>query len=119
MKNKEIVTFFNIRNKLKSKSLPMKLAFALKLNYERLQSCADIYNEQFAEIRKKYASGENQAVKQDELQAFTEEIEELLNIEVSCDKIQKVDFSIFEKCDSEQFDSLTVEELEALSFMIG
>ncbi len=112
MKNKEIVAFFNAKQSLKNKKLPMKLAFALKLNYERLQTHADAYNEQFLEIREKY---ENKEEKQE---VFLKEIEELLDIDVSCD-VQTVGFDTLEQCDRDQFDNLTVGELEILSFMIS
>lgn len=116
MTNRNIVDYFNAKNGLKDKKLPMKLAFALKLNYEKLQPYANAYNEQLSEIRGKYEMekrrdpGENQ-------KDFLKEVTELLDTEINCD-VQMIDIEVLEKCEQAQFDKLTVGELEAIDFMI-
>lgn len=114
MKNKDLLVFFNIKGKLREKKLPMRLAYAIKLNYEKLKPYADAYNEQLLELKERYRQ-EDVSVGQTETDT---ELTELLNMDVACE-IQTVPMTEFEKCDSGQFDSLTFEELEALGFMIN
>lgn len=112
MKNKDLLAFFNIKGKLRAKKLPMRLAFAIKLNYEKLKPYADVYNEQLLEFKERYEK--DIPIEQKESNA---ELTELLDMDITCET-QRVSVSEFEKCDLEQFDSLTLEELEALDFMI-
>lgn len=116
MTNRNIVNFFNAKDRLKDKRLPMKLAFALKVNYEKLQPYANAYNEQFSEIGEKYGvkKGEVPVENQND---FSSEIIDLLDTEVVCD-VQEIDSEVLEKCEQVQFDDLTVRELEAIDFMI-
>ena len=118
MTNRDVVNFCNARQIFGNKKLPVRLAFALKLNYEKLKTCADAHNKQFAEIKKKYTK-ENGELTDDtkELEEFAKDIDELMSTKVACD-IQKVDISLLEKCDQDQFDSLSLDEVEILNFMI-
>ncbi len=117
MTNRDIVNYFNAKDKLKDKKLPIKLAFAFKLNYEKLQSYANAYNEQILEIKEKYVS-ENGEVPLENQKDFLKEATELLDTKINCD-VQKIDFEVLERCENERFDQLTVGELEVIDFMIG
>jgi restriction endonuclease Mrr len=117
MTNRNIVNYFNAKDKLKDKKLPIKLAFALKLNYEKLQPYANAYNEQLTEVEEKYEL-KKQKNPEENQNNFLKEVTELLDTEINCD-IHKVDFKILERCEHAQFDKLTVGELEAIDFMIG
>lgn len=116
MTNRDIVSYFNAKDKLKDKKLPMKLAFALKLNYEKLQPYANAYNDQLSEIRGKYEveKWKNPSENQND---FLKEVSELLDTEINCD-VQKIDFKVLERCEHAQFDKLTVGELEVIDFMV-
>ena len=109
MTNKDIILFFDKIGELRGKKLPVKLSFAIKVNTEKINPLANAYNEQVSEIRKKY---ENENPNQ-----LVEELTELQNTEVSIE-VQKIDMGTLEKCELEQFDNLTLGEIEALAFMI-
>lgn len=116
MTNRDIVSYFNTKDKLKDKKLPIKLAFALKLNYEKLQPCANAYNEQLSEIKEKYGMEKCKNPTENQKE-FLNEVKELLDTEIDCD-VQKIDIEVIERCEQAQFDKLTVGELEAIDFMI-
>lgn len=113
MKNKDVVKFVNCKSNLEKKKLPMKLSFALKLNFEKMETYVKAYTKQYDELLENIKLAE----KDEEKQEYLSQIEELLETTVT-DDVQKVGFDVIEKCDQEKFDTLTVSELEAISFMI-
>lgn len=113
MKNRDLVNFVNAKESLSVKRLPMKLSYALKLNYEKTSASLKAYIKQYEEIMENL----NNAKSKEEKEDFMEQISELLEAPVT-DDIRKVVFDVIEKCDEEKFDALTVKELEAISFMI-
>lgn len=107
MTNNEIVQFCNKINGFKSKKLPIRLSYAIKVNIEKISPFASAYNEQVDEIKRKH----------EDPKEILDELTELMETEVNIE-IQKVDMETLEKCDLQKFDSLTLEEIESLGFMI-
>ena len=124
LKNKDILSFYAAD--FTGKKLPLKLSFALKLNKDVLKGPAEAYDLQRKELVEKHAekdkNGEpviennNYIIKDRE--ALTNDMNELFNIEIKAN-IETIDFNILEKCDLPEFDTLTVDEIEAIYFMIS
>ena len=124
LQNKTILNFLTAD--FRGKKLPLKLSFALKLNTDALKGPLNAYNEQRQEFIDKHAEKgedghpvikENNYVMKDQV-AFLEDMNELLDMEVEAN-IKTVDLDTLEKCDLSEFDTLTVDEIEAIYFMIS
>lgn len=127
--NRQLLAIFNGISEIKKKKLPVKLGYAINKNLGIMQDSAAAYNNERQGIVDKYcAKDENGEVKvkgtqyefsdQTELNAYLEEMRELLDIENDL-KIHTITIADIEKCDSDKFDALTPDELELLEFMIA
>lgn len=122
--NRDIITFFSAD--FRGKRLPLKLSFALKFNNDALKGPITVYNEQRNELIRKYAekNGDGEPVTKDnnyiikDQAAWSKEMEELLDMEVEAN-IKTVDLETLEKCDLHEFDTLTVDQIETIYFMIS
>lgn len=128
MKAIEAVTIFKNLQELKKKSLPVKVSFAITRNIKKLASEAEAFDEARMGIIRKYAkkkdNGEYDADAQGNViienpNACNAEIKELCE-----ERIDVVDFAMIsleelERCDGDQFDSLTPADVETLDFMIS
>lgn len=128
MKAIEAVTIFKNLQELKKKSLPVKVSFAITRNIKKLASEAESFDEARMGIIRKYAkkkdNGEYDADAQGNViienpNACNAEIKELCE-----ERIDVVDFAMIsleelERCDGDQFDSLTPADVETLDFMIS
>lgn len=102
-KNIDMVAFLNNIAKIQRKKLPVKVSYALALNYKKLNEIATTYNE---EVNKLDPEKDKEAVL------------ELLNTEVTVD-IQKVKISEFEKIEANsKYDVLTPDDFALIWFMI-
>lgn len=124
LKNRDIVKFFDVYQKLREKKLPVKVGYAVKRNVLALQPAAEAYDTTREGIVKKYAktdeSGEyiteeNRYIVDDH-EKFNEDMQELLDIETDV-QIQTITMHDIEKCDDPKYDALTLEEMEELEFM--
>lgn len=121
MKNSEIVAFLNTCAGLREKHLPVRLAYAIKKNMAAVQEAATAYMEEREELIARYAKKDKKGeylVKDSYKDEFEKDMSELLAIETAV-KIHTVSIDIVEKCDDDQkYDSLTMEELDVIEFMI-
>lgn len=128
LKNSEIVQFMNGVAQLKSKKLPVKVAYAVKKNICSMEAAALVYNETFEEIRdrcvKKDKNGNPQTkdgrfcfVKEKE-EEFVTAVQELRDIETEIE-VFTVSLEELEKCDDPRYDPLSVDDIETLYFMLG
>ena len=124
LQNKTILSFLTAD--FRGKKLPLKLSFALKLNTDALKGAINAYNEQRQELINKHAKKDgdghlvvesNNYVMKDQ-GVFLEDMNELLDMEVEAN-VKTVDLDTLEKCDLQEFDTLTVDEIEAIYFMIS
>ncbi|WP_281550166.1 hypothetical protein [Murimonas intestini] len=124
IKNSEIVEFLNGVSGIKEKRLPVKVGYAINKNIRGFEDAAVAYEEERRKILDKYlvlgadgkpVDADGQISYSDE-NAYVQDINELLSIENEID-IQQIDFSELEKCDSEQFDSLSIKDISMLEFM--
>jgi len=128
MKAIEAVTIFKNLQELKKKSLPVKVSFAITRNIKKLAGEAEAFDESRMDIIRKHAkkkdNGDFEADAQGNViivdpQACNAEIKDLCE-----EQIDNIDFAMIsleelERCDGDQFDSLTPADVETLDFMIS
>lgn len=126
MKNSEIVAFLNTCAGLREKRLPVRLAYAIKKNMAAVQEAATAYMEEREELIARYAKKDKKGeylVKDncyvfENKDEFEKDMSELLSIETAV-KIHTVSIDVVEKCDDDhKYDSLTIDELDVIDFMI-
>lgn len=124
LSNKKMIEFAKVD--FASKKLPVKLAYALSLNIEAIRGALKAYDEQrmklVEEHAKKDADGkpvieDNNYVVED-IAKWMAAIDELLMSEAEV-TITTITIDDLEKCDSPDFDGLSVEELALMNFMIA
>lgn len=126
MQNKEIVGFLNTCVSMKNKSLPVRLAYAIKKNVAAVQEAASAYTAEREELIRRYAKKdkngeimtEDDCYIMEDKERFGKDMSELLNIETEVE-IHTVSISVVEKCDEDsKYDSLTMAELDVIDFML-
>lgn len=127
MQNKEIVDFLNTCVSMKKKSLPVRLAYAIKKNVVAVQEAASAYTAEREELIRRYAKKdengeimtEDDCYIMEDKERFGKDMSELLNIETEVE-IHIVSISVVEKCDEDpKYDSLTMAELDVIDFMLA
>ena len=127
MQNKEIVDFLNTCVSMKKKSLPVRLAYAIKKNVVAVQEAASAYTAEREELIRRYAKKDEngEIMTEDDCyimkdkERFGKDMSELLNIETEVE-IHNVSISVVEKCDEDpKYDSLTMAELDVIDFMLA
>lgn len=125
--NKQVVEFINgVGDGLTKKRLPVKVAYAISRNLNKMSGIVKSYEESREDIIKQYAKknadGEAEIVNgeytipDDQKAAFADALKELLEIENEID-LHKVNFDELEKCDSDKYDSLSAADLMTLDIM--
>ena len=126
MQNKEIVDFLNTCVSMKKKSLPVRLAYAIKKNVAAVQEAASAYTAEREELIRRYAKKdengeimtEDDCYIMEDKERFGKDMSELLNIETEVE-IHTVSIPVVEKCDEDpKYDSLTMAELDVIDFML-
>ena len=126
VKNSQLVDFNQLA--VGNKKLPAKLGYAIAVNTAAARGAIETYFDQrrkkIEECTNKDEEG-NPIIKEDgdydisdeKMVALNDELKELLEMEVEV-PITTVPFKVIEKCDREEFESLTPAELFILQFMI-
>lgn len=104
--NKQMVSFINAAEGMRSKKLPLKLTFAIRHNAKILTERYPAYEETLHELTKPPLTEENAKL-----------IDELLKEEIEI-SAKTVPLSVIEQTESAGFDTLTLGEVEGLEFMI-
>ncbi len=124
MTNLEIFNFVNICSNMLNKNLPLRLAYALRYNLNLLMPFYKACQEERNNIIKRYAEtndngdfiAENGQIKFKDNKAY-DELNELLSIENEV-KLTKVNMEIVEKTEADNYDSITMQELNVLMSII-
>lgn len=124
LSNKKMIEFAKVD--FASKKLPVKLAYALSLNIEAIRGALKVYDGQRMKLVEEYAKKDTDGKPVIEDNNFVVEdmakwmaaIDELLATEAEV-TITTINLDALEKCDSPDFDSLSVEELALMNFMIA
>lgn len=128
--NRQVIEFINSvsANKLASKRLPVKVAYAISRNLDKMNNIVtsyetarktllDQYAEKDEEGKAKVKDG-NYVIQEDQKQAFSDEMKELLEVENEID-LHTINMDEVEKCDTDKYDSLTTADLMTLDIMIN
>ena len=128
--NRQVIEFINrvSANKLASKRLPVKVAYAISRNLDKMnniitsyetarKTLLDQYAEKDEEGKAKVKDG-NYVIQEDQKQAFSDEMKELLEVENEID-LHTINMDEVEKCDTDKYDSLTTADLMTLDIMIN
>lgn len=128
--NRQVIEFVNSvsANKLASKRLPVKVAYAISRNLNKMnniitsyetarKTLLDQYAEKDEEGKAKVKDG-NYVIQEDQKQAFSDEMKELLEVENEID-LHTINMDEVEKCDTDKYDSLTTADLMTLDIMIN
>lgn len=128
--NRQVIEFINSvsANKLASKRLPVKVAYAISRNLDKMnniitsyetarKTLLDQYAEKDEEGKAKVIDG-NYVIQEDQKQAFSDEMKELLEVENEID-LHTINMDEVEKCDTDKYDSLTTADLMTLDIMIN
>lgn len=128
--NRQVIEFINSvsANKLASKRLPVKVAYAISRNLNKMnniitsyetarKTLLDQYAEKDEEGKAKVKDG-NYVIQEDQKQAFSDEMKELLEVENEID-LHTINMDEVEKCDTDKYDSLTTADLMTLDVMIN
>lgn len=128
--NRQVIEFINSVsvNKLASKRLPVKVAYAISRNLDKMNNIITSYEtarktllDQYAEKDeegKAKAKDGNYVIQEDQKQAFSDEMKELLEVENEID-LHTINMDEVEKCDTDKYDSLTTADLMTLDIMIN
>lgn len=128
-KNIEVVNIVNFLNSISEKKLPQKISYAIMRNTSNFQKECSYYEQALKKILESYKhffvkKSDNELVMTSigvplvddkHMKEYTEEIQELLNIEVEI-QIYKIDSKAFDYEDPNgKYDVLTVKELLQLT----
>lgn len=128
-KNIEVVNIVNFLNSISEKKLPQKISYAIMRNTSNFQKECNYYEQALKKILESYkdffvkkfddelvmTSNGVPLVDDKHMEEYTEEIQELLNIEVEI-QIYKIDSKDFDYEDPNgKYDVLTVKELLQLT----
>lgn len=122
--NQEILNFIALP--IGEKKLPVQLSYAISVNLAKFKPILDVFNEHrmklVLEHCKKDSNG-NPLVEDDcylfeDVAGWNKAITELHQAEVEVD-LTTVPIEVLAKCDDSSFDSLSVNEVNAMGFMIG
>lgn len=127
MKASEIQTIYSELNGIRAKKLPIKMSFVVSRNLKKMEDVVQDINVKRSELIKQYGAKddqgeliveENDRIKLTDTAAFIRDFSEVLETEVAI-TLDKVSLEDVEKCDQDGYDSLTVEEVGALSCMLN
>lgn len=126
VKNSQLVDFNQLA--VGNKKLPAKLAYAIAVNTTAAKGAIETYFDQRKKKVEEFANKDkdgnpiiedngNYDIPEEKLVKLNDELKEMSEIEVEV-PITTVPFKVIEKCDRDEFESLTPAELFVLQFMI-
>lgn len=121
--NEKMINFINLN--IGEKHLPIRLAHAIALNAEAIAPAIKIYDKKRQELLEKYAEKDanGEIIAKDghcniiDQENWSRDFRELLESEAEI-TVTKISVDVLEKCDSDDFDSLSIGELSTIGFMI-
>lgn len=112
--NKQIIDIMNSIDGIANKKLPIKLLFAFNRNLPNLQKASEDYHKTLYSILSASGAKIEDISTSPQLQ---NQVGELLATETEV-QIDTVTSAVFEQCDNERYDPLSLAELHMLSFMM-
>ena len=122
--NQGILNFIQLN--IGEKKLPVQLSYAISVNLAKIKPILNVYNEHRMKLVLEHARKDengNPVIEDDcylfeDVAGWNQAIMELNQTEVEVD-LTTVPLDVISKCDEECFDSLSVNEITAMNFMIG
>ena len=129
MTNNEMLINIQVIDEIKNYKLPISVMWQITKNLHTFSDLVKLYNEERVNIIKRYAkkdengevieeNGETVFPDENARIKYISEINELMAQDNKEIQIAKVKLDDLKACDSEQFTSLSIEQIYALSFMI-
>lgn len=129
MTNNEILINIQVIDEIKNSKLPISVMWQITKNLRTFSDLVKLYNEERVNIIKRYAKKDEngEVIEENGETVFPDEnarikciseISELMEQDNKEIQIAKVKLDDLKACDSEQFTSLSIEQIYALSFMI-
>ena len=129
MTNNEILINIQVIDEIKNYKLPISVMWQITKNLHTFSDLVKLYNEERVNIIKRYAKKDEngEVIEENGETVFPDEhtrikciseINELMAQDNKEIQIAKVKLDDLKACDSEQFTSLSIEQIYALSFMI-
>lgn len=123
--NERIINIINTLGKLNNSQLPIKVAYAISKNVNKIESELKIYNTEKAKLMDKYCEKDEEGklkadeygnvnIKEEHREDWNRDIKELLSIE------NEIDIHMIELCDLLNSNySISPAELTVIDFMIN
>ena len=129
MTNNEILINIQVIDEIKNYKLPISVMWQITKNLHTFSDLVKLYNEERVNIIKRYAKKDEngEVIEENGETVFPDEnirikciseINELMAQDNKEIQVAKVKLDDLKACDSEQFTSLSIEQIYALSFMI-
>ena len=129
MTNNEILINIQVIDEIKKYKLPISVMWQITKNLHTFSDLVKLYNEERVNIIKRYAKKDEngEVIEENGETVFPDEntrikciseINELMAQDNKEIQVAKVKLDDLKACDSEQFTSLSIEQIYALSFMI-
>lgn len=128
MRLKDLISMHESMASLKSKKMPVRLAFKLGRNMRKLNEINNDYEQSRMQLIRKYAEKDDKGelamfdngsirINRENLNDFSNELRGLLDTDLSIDFDMVTDAEL-EMCDDPRYDPLSPSEFEALEYMI-
>lgn len=126
MQLKNILKLKKGLEELYDKHLPIKLSFSITKNLKIINEYEDFFEKERIKLINYYGQRDDKdnlivkedgSVKINNLSKFLEELDELSNSEQKFD-ITKVSMDIIEKCEDNNYDLLTLKQIDSIEWMI-
>ena len=129
MTNNEMLINIQVIDEIKNYKLPISVMWQITKNLRTFSDLVKLYNEERVNIIKRYAKKDEngEVIEENGETVFPDEntrikriseINELMAQDNKEIQVAKVKLDDLKACDSEQFTSLSIEQIYALSFMI-
>ena len=129
MTNNEMLINIQVIDEIKDYKLPISVMWQITKNLHTFSDLVKLYNEERVNIIKRYAKKDEngEVIEENGETVFSDEnirikciseINELMAQDNKEIQVAKVKLDDLKACDSEQFTSLSIEQIYALSFMI-
>ena len=129
MTNNEMLINIQVIDEIKNYKLPISVMWQITKNLRTFSDLVKLYNEERVNIIKRYAKKDEngEVIEENGETVFPDEntrikriseINELMAQDNTEIQVAKVKLDDLKACDSEQFTSLSIEQIYALSFMI-
>lgn len=120
MKVSDVSSIYNGLSTIVSKRVPVRMGFIVNRNLRKIEPIMQDVEKQKVDILKKYADDSDETsahISKEKMGKFMKDINEMGDVEVEL-VLDKILMEDIEKCDNDEYDSLTIAEMNALEKML-